>query len=68
MQLKNGRLEVLESVALFLFKTGTWDAKNSGEFFVDAMFSFLRFVSKREGQIQRKFDKWKLFNITAHSA
>ena len=29
VQLKNGWLEVLELVALFLFKTGTCDAKNS---------------------------------------
>ena len=29
VQLKNGRLEVLELVALFLLKTETWDAKNS---------------------------------------
>ena len=29
LQLKNGLLEVLELVALFLLKTGTCDAKNS---------------------------------------
>ena len=29
MQLKNGRLEVLELVALFLLKTETCNAKNS---------------------------------------
>ena len=29
LQLKNGCLEVLELVALFLFKTGTCNAKNS---------------------------------------
>ena len=29
LQLKNGWLELLELVALFLFKTGTCDAKNS---------------------------------------
>ena len=31
--------------------------KNSWQFFVDAIFCFLRFVSKREGQIQLKFDE-----------
>ena len=57
LQLKNGWLEVLALVALFPFRTGTCDAKNSSEFFVDAMFSLLRFVFKREGQIQSKFDE-----------
>ena len=37
MQPKNGRLEVLELVALFLLKTETCDAKNSWEFFLDAI-------------------------------
>ena len=42
--------------------------KNSWQFFVDAILCFLRFVSKREGQIQLKFDEEKFFNIPAHSA
>ena len=47
-QLKNGWLEVLELVALFLFKTGTCDAKNSSQFFVDAIFCFVTIcVQKR---------------------
>ena len=48
LQLKNGWLEVLELVALFLFKTGTCDAKNSSQFFVDAIFCFVTIcVQKR---------------------
>ena len=35
VQLKNGRLEVLELVALFLLQTETCEAKNSSEFFLD---------------------------------
>ena len=57
LQLKNGWLEVLALVAFFLFRTGICDSKNSWQFFVDAMFSLLRFVFKREGQIQSKFDE-----------
>ena len=119
LQLKNGWSEVLELVALFLFKTGTRgsDAKNAWQFFVEAIGGFhvtsstpcwwtvnkrslisslclstsicsfhhcylclprlhenhlylalLRFVPKREGQMQSKFDEHKFFNITAHSA
>ena len=60
MELKNGCLEVLELVALFLPKTKTYDAKNI-ENCVDAIFHFalLRLVSKTEGQIQSycKFDE-----------
>ena len=37
VQPKNRRLEVLELVALFLLKTETCDAKNSWEFFLDAI-------------------------------
>ena len=57
LQLKNGWLEVQELVALFLFKTGTCDAKLSWQFFIDAIFCFVKIFSKREGQIQRKFDE-----------
>ena len=39
---KNGRLEVLELVALFLLKTETCDAKNYWEFFLDAMFCLVK--------------------------
>ena len=38
MQLKNWCLEVLELVAIFLVKSETRDAKNSWEFFLDAIF------------------------------
>ena len=31
-------------------------------------FVFLRFVSKREEQIQSKFDEKQFFSLTAHSA
>ena len=68
VQLKNGRLEVLELVALFLLKTETWDAKNSWEFFLDAVFCLVKRVSKRETQVQSKFNEWKFFNIAPHSA
>ena len=49
MQLKNERLEVLELVALFLLKTETWDAKNSWEFFVDAIFCLLKIGFEKRG-------------------
>ena len=49
LQLKNGWLEVLELVALFLFKTGTCDAKNSWEFFVDAIFCFVKICFQKRG-------------------
>ena len=39
--------EVLESVVLFLLKTGTWDAKNCGEFFVDAVFCIVKICLKK---------------------
>ena len=68
MQLKNGRLEVLESVALFLLKMETCDAKNSWEFFVDAIFYLVKIRLKREGQTQSKFDQWKFFNLAPHLA
>ena len=42
MQPKNGRLEVLELVALFLLKTETCDAKNSWEFSLDAIFCLVK--------------------------
>ena len=31
-------------------------------------FALLIFVSKREGEIQSKFDGWNFFNLTPHSA
>ena len=40
MQLKTGRLEVLELVALFLLKTETCNGKHSREFFVDNIIRF----------------------------
>ena len=47
-QLKNGWLEVLELVALFLFKTGTCDAKKSWQFFVKAIFCFVKICFPKE--------------------
>ena len=49
MQLKNGRLEVLELVALFLLKTETCDAKNVREFFVDAIFCLVKIGFEKRG-------------------
>ena len=50
LELKNGWLEVLEMVALFLFKTGTCDAKNSGQFFVEAnIFCFVKIRFQKRG-------------------
>ena len=67
--LKNEWFEVLELVALFLLKTGTFSAKNWKEISVDAIFYFFfRSFSKRRGQIHSNFDYWKFFNPTAHSA
>ena len=54
LQLKNGWLEVLELVALLLFKTRTCDAKNSWQFFVDAIFCFVKTC----------FQKRKKYNIS----
>ena len=49
MQLKNGRLEVLELVALFLPKTETCDAKNSSEFFVDNIICLVKIGFEKRG-------------------
>ena len=49
MQLKNGRLEELELVALFLLKTETYDAKNSGEFFVDNINCLVKIAFEKRG-------------------
>ena len=49
MQLKNGRLEVLVLVALFLLKTETCDAQNSCEFFVDAIFCLVKIGFDKRG-------------------
>ena len=49
VQLKNGRLEVLELVALFLLKTETCDAKNSWEFLVDAIFCLVKIGFQKRG-------------------
>ena len=48
---ENGWLEVLELVALFLSKTGTLDAKNSGEVFVDAIFCFVKIFFVKRGTV-----------------
>ena len=57
MQLKNGWLEVMELVALFLFKMGTCDAKNSCEFFVDAIFCFVKICFQA---FPKERDKYKV--------
>ena len=49
MQLKNGRLEVLELVPLFLLKTETCDAKNSGEVFVDNIICLVKIGFEKSG-------------------
>ena len=49
MQLKNGRLEVLELLALFLLKTETCEAKNSGEFFVDNIICLVKIGFEKGG-------------------
>ena len=49
LQLKNGWLELVELVALFLFKTGTCDAKISCEFFVEAIFCFVKICFQKRG-------------------
>ena len=43
------RLEVLALVTLFLFRTGTCDAKNSWEFFADAIFCFVKIYFQKRG-------------------
>ena len=68
MQLKNGWLEVLELLALFLPIMETCDAKNSWEFFVDVIFYLVKIRLKREGQTQSKFGQWKFFNLAPHLA
>ena len=50
LQLKNGWLEVLELVTLFLLKMGTFVAKNWKEISVDAiMFCFVKICFERKG-------------------
>ena len=53
MQLKNGRLEVLELVALFLVKTETSDAKNASEFFVDNIICIVKIGFEKRGTITK---------------
>ena len=49
MQLKNGRLIVLELVTLFLHKTETGNAKNSWEFFVDNIICLVKIDFEKRG-------------------
>ena len=49
VQLKNGRLEALELMTLFLHKTETCDAKNFREFFVDAIFCLVKIGFEKRG-------------------
>ena len=53
LQLKNGGLEALELVALFLLKTGTLDPKNAWEFFVDAVFCFVKIFFVKGGTVRQ---------------
>ena len=53
-KLPNTRVLVLELVVLFIFKTGTCEAKNSCEFFVDAIFCFVKICfQKRATKMNR---------------
>ena len=53
-KLPNTRVLVLELVALFIFKTGTCEAKNSWEFFVDGIFCFVKICfQKRATKMNR---------------
>ena len=54
VQLQNGRLEVLKLLALFLLKTETSDAKNSWEFFVDAIFGLVKIGFEKSRGTNRK--------------
>ena len=49
MQLKNGGLEVLELVAIFLLKTETCDVKTSREFFVDNIICLVKVGFEKRG-------------------
>ena len=49
VQLKNWCLEVLELVTIFLFKSETRDAKNSWEFFLDAIFCLVMIGFEKKG-------------------
>ena len=59
MQLEEGWLEGLELLALFFLKMGICDStlKTLESFSLMLYFAVLRFVSKREGQIQTRFDE-----------
>ena len=54
---ESGSVEVLELVASFLLKTGTFGARNWQEISVDAISCFVEIFSKREEQIHSNFDK-----------
>ena len=58
VQLKNGRLEVLELLALFLLKTET----------CDVIFGLVKIGFEKRGTNQSEFDEWTFFNLTPHSA
>ena len=49
LQLKNGWVEVLATVALFLFRTGICDSKNYWQFFVDAICCFVKICFLKRG-------------------
>ena len=54
---ENGSVEVLELVALFLLKKGTFSAKNWQEITVDVISCFVEIFCEREGKIHSNFDK-----------
>ena len=56
---ENWSVEVLEMVAVFLLKTGTFGAKNRLAIPVDAIFCFVEipFQKLRQGQKHSNFDK-----------
>ena len=62
VQLKNGWLEVLELVAIFLFKTETYDAKKSWEFYVDNIICLVKIR-----RFRKERDKYKVSLINRNS-
>ena len=54
---ENRAVEVLELVALFLLKTGTFSAKNWYGISVHVISCFVEFFCEREGKTHSNFDK-----------
>ena len=57
MQLKIEWRGVLELAGLFRLRMRTFEAKNCEAVSADAVFCFLNFLSKMNGQMQSKLDK-----------